>query len=404
MKFRTFLLLFLFITLAVACSTGPVTGPRRFNPAAEPTLVPTSVAVARPVYTIEEGLVIEEMTFEGRISPRQETEIFPPLDGPIQTLLVSEGDLVVAGDPLARYDFAEQDEALRELRQARAEVQQSLDGRLAAQEEALVRANLELDLATLELEVAESNGDPAPGSVAEKERQLLTLKVEAAQTDLDEIERSADPDGQLTAELQRLDEEIQLAEAELEVRSIRATQDGTILALSMSPGQSVAVERPIAIIGEMGGADDLSIAAVLRSDDLEKLSEGMGVSLSFVSQPDQTYAGTLARLPYPHGVGGTQLGFDDADQAVRILPDDLSLFNRFNTGERVTVSVVVAQNESALWLPPQAIREFSGRTFIVVQDGPRQQRIDITPGLRGEGRVEVIGPPLLQAGVEVVGP
>lgn len=399
-----FLIFLAILICTVSCSYGPVTGPRRFNPAAEPTLVPTSVAVARPVYTIEEGLVIEEMTFDGRISPRRETEIFPPIDGSIQSLLVSEGDLVVAGDPIARYDLSEQEEGLRELRQARAEVQQTLDSRLLAQEEALVRANLELELARLELEVAQSNGAAAPGTVAEKERQLLTLRVEAAQADLNEIERSVDPDGQLAAELERLDEEIQLAEAELEVRSVIATEDGTILALNMSSGQSVSVERPIAVIGEMGGADDLSVAAVLRSDDLEKLSEGMAVSLSFVSQPDQIYPGTLVRLPYPHGVGGTQLGFDDADQAVRILPDDLSLFNRFNTGERVTVSVVVAQNEAALWLPPQAIREFSGRTFIVVQDGPRQQRIDITPGLRGEGRVEVIGPPLLQAGVEVVGP
>jgi multidrug efflux pump subunit AcrA (membrane-fusion protein) len=55
-----------------------------------------------------------------------------------------------------------------------------------------------------------------------------------------------------------------------------------------------------------------------------------------------------------------------------------------------------------LWLPPQAIRRFDGRTFAVVQDGQAQRRVDIELGLEGDDRVEIVSG--LTAGEIVVAP
>ena len=53
-------------------------------------------------------------------------------------------------------------------------------------------------------------------------------------------------------------------------------------------------------------------------------------------------------------------------------------------------------------MPPQAIRNFNGRRFAVVQDGDVQRRVDVKIGIQAEDRVEIEEG--LQAGQTVVGP
>ena len=57
---------------------------------------------------------------------------------------------------------------------------------------------------------------------------------------------------------------------------------------------------------------------------------------------------------------------------------------------------------NVIWLPPQAIRNFNGRRFAVVQDGDVQRRVDIKIGIQAEERVEIEEG--LQVGQTVVGP
>ena len=58
-------------------------------------------------------------------------------------------------------------------------------------------------------------------------------------------------------------------------------------------------------------------------------------------------------------------------------------------GDLVRVEVVVEREDNVLWLPPQAIRTFDGRKFVVVQDGELQRRVDVKIGVEGEDRVEI---------------
>ena len=65
--------------------------------------------------------------------------------------------------------------------------------------------------------------------------------------------------------------------------------------------------------------------------------------------------------------------------------------NFINVGERTNV----------VWLPPQAIREFRGRQFVVVEEGDGQRRVDIEVGLANRQRVEIIAG--LEPGQIVIG-
>jgi multidrug efflux pump subunit AcrA (membrane-fusion protein) len=75
--------------------------------------------------------------------------------------------------------------------------------------------------------------------------------------------------------------------------------------------------------------------------------------------------------------------------------------------DRVRVTVILEQKEDVLWLPPQAIRSFEGRNFVVIQDAEGQRRVDVKLGITTGDRVEIVwvdGGDNLSEGQVVVGP
>ena len=56
----------------------------------------------------------------------------------------------------------------------------------------------------------------------------------------------------------------------------------------------------------------------------------------------------------------------------------------------MSFTVVIDTREAVLVLPESAIRTFSGREFIVVQNEGVQQRVDVRLGLSGGGMVEIL--------------
>ena len=55
----------------------------------------------------------------------------------------------------------------------------------------------------------------------------------------------------------------------------------------------------------------------------------------------------------------------------------------------MSIEVIIEQKQDVLWLPPQAIRKFEGRKFVVLQDGDVQRRVDVTTGIESVDRVEI---------------
>ena len=395
------LVLALLACLMASCSYGPVSGPRRFNPATEPTLVPTSEAVAAPIYTIQQGTVTERLTFPARVSPRFETIAIAPVTGTILELAVSEGDFVAEGDRLAFYDFSSQEEEISQLNGAIADKQAILAKAQADIAADTGRAQIELDIATLEYEQALQNAGDNPAEAAQKQLDLLVRKIDLAKADLIRFDEEIDPDGLIAEEIALLREQISVLEEQMVVRSIFSPADGMILGLNIARSGRISAGHTVAVIGQMGGLDDLSVSTVLRSDALERLANDMPVTMVFASRPDEAIPGKIVRLPYPYNSGGNQLGFDPDDLAIRLLPDNPAILDELPLGERVEVSLQLDEKDNALWLPPEAIREFSDRMFVVVKNGEREQRIDVQVGLKGDGRVEVLGS--LEAGQQVVG-
>jgi hypothetical protein len=139
----------------------------------------------------------------------------------------------------------------------------------------------------------------------------------------------------------------------------------------------------------VANTSQLELSSDLTSSQLQEMSEGMAVTLKMVGRPGQTLTGTVRRLPHPYGTGGGA-SVQDLDKSTRIAVDQSAEEAGYSLGDLMQVEVELERKENVLWLPPQAIRTFDGRRFVVIQDGDVQRRVDVRAGIQTPDRVEIV--------------
>jgi multidrug efflux pump subunit AcrA (membrane-fusion protein) len=374
-------ILLLALFLFAACAS-PANQPRQTALEDEPTPVPTSIIPSKPTYEVQRGEVIAQIEFSGRIAPVAESPLAFPLDGQVSNVYVQRNDLIDAGALIADLDTQELARQLA-LAQSALEVAQS---RLAAVENQLAtdrrRAEINVAMAQLNLDFARSQAGDTPTPDEDYQIRLKVLELELAQLALAEITDNIDP--LLRSDVEQA--ELQVAELTAAIASAQLTAPvaGQIISLNLAPGQQVKAQDPVAIIGDVS---QLEVSAVLRENLLSEMTENMSATIAVAGRPGQALAGTVRRLPYPYGSGNAESA--GADETVRIAFDDPAVAGELALGDRVTVVVILTRHEDVLWLPPSAIRTFSGRQFVVIQAGEGQQRVDLKLGIAGEDRVEI---------------
>lgn len=376
---RLLLLLLGTLFLSVGCLAGGQRE-RRAADLAEPTPIPTAVTAARPTYEVAKGTVTFTLEFTGRVVPAVAEPLAFPRDGQVATIYLDSGDAVQAGDVIADLDNTalEAELTLAQSALTVAEGQLALSQQQIAQERQA--AELARDLAQLDLDFAVQDAGSSPTAAEQYQIDRLTLLLALAQLAVDGLDSTLDP------ELQSAVDEAALRVAELESQMARsqlvAPFDGAISSLNLDPGRSVAAFEPVGIIAD---ATQIEVSASLPEAQMRELAEGMAVAMVPAGTPGEPLSGTITQLPAPFGSGGgeedeTRLQFDDATAA----------FNRYQPGDRVRVTIIVTERPDVLWLPPAAIRDFNGRKFVVVQTDGVEQRVDVTLGIEGNGRVEIV--------------
>ena len=375
--------------VVTGCVLDPVSEPRRPDPVSEPTLVPTLPAVAKPRFTVELGTVQENLAFSGRVAPVEETEIRFEVPGVIGDVLVAVGDDVAEGDVIAKLDQDLLEEQLVEAQLELAEAQASYDeaANLVLSERRLLE--IDLERAQLLLEHAQTVAGSNPSTQQQLDIQLLQLDVEEAQLALDLFGTAEVP---LENNIAALEEAVAEIEAQLATAELLAPQSGQILALTVDIGDQV---RERQVVGLIGDPSSLEIKADVNDRILTQLEEGMEVTLSS-NRLDAPQTGIVRQLPAPYGSG------DLDDPSVHIALDNI---DQTGLGIRMPISIdiVLEERVDVPWLHPAAIREFSGRRFVLVEmpDG-EQQRIDIQMGLTTDEQVEITSG--LAGGEIVIGP
>ncbi len=409
-----------------------------------PTPIPTPIVPTKPTYEVKRGEVVKEVEFSGRIAPVVQEELFFRTTGYVDTVFVELYDSVSEGQVLAELviDDLERElstaklelervgsnlkEAKRDLeydiRKARVSLeitQLELEGAKAKDPEPLrtqAEADLEkarvvlreaqeaydrvawrndleasseaaaLEQATLDYAKVEASYQLALQVIAEHPSQIAILErqVELAQIALDELEEGVDP--ALEHEVERARSKVQSLEARIAESQIAAPFDGQVLSSLISEGYSVEAFKEVMLIAD---PSDLEVRAKPDSMQLQEMEEGMSATMTLVNRPGEEIMGHIELLPSSYGSGGRSKGVGDEDETTHIALDEVASGTGYDVGELIRVTVAVERRDNALWLPPEAVRTFEGRKFVVVRDGEAQRRVDVKIGIRGEDRIEI---------------
>jgi multidrug efflux pump subunit AcrA (membrane-fusion protein) len=384
----------LFISfLLTACS---LSNGRSGGNLAEPTPIPTSVAAARPTYTVEQGTVTLTLDFSGRIIPVVNQNLTFDRDGVVGSVLVEAGDEVQTGQELTTLDTTALQNELALAQSAREAAQARLDASQQIIAQQRQSAEIQRDLAQLDLDYAQQQAGDNPTPEQQYQIERLTLQLALAQLEVDALDTVLDP--QLQADLDTAAQRVAELESLIEGAVLTAPFDGTIASLTISPGRAVLAGDTVAVIVDPA---EIEISATLQESQMQQLAEGLEVEIQPAGGPGDTLTGVIRHLPFPFGSGSG--GHPDGqDNSTRIQFDDMSAaFANYETGDRVNLTIIVTEHQDVLWLPPAAIRDFNGRKFVVVQADGVEQRVDVELGIESANRVEILSG--LEPGQTIVG-
>jgi membrane fusion protein, macrolide-specific efflux system len=325
-----------------------------------PTPLPTPVAASKPTYKVQRGDILAQIQFSARIIPSVQEELFFRANGRVRNVYVRNGDTVTNGQILA--DLLQLDDMEAQKRQ---------------QDINLRRSEINLEMAWLRQQLAATQ-TPNWEKGYEIRMKMNEYEVEMAQLAYEETKLN----------YENLDGAIQDSQ-------IISPIDGKVLSISLLEGSEIRAFNPLVTIGD---DSQLEVGATLTSTQMQELSEGMEATIELTSRPGEKLAGTVRSLPYPYGTGGgtksttsgTSTTGTSADNTSRVSLTDPELIKGFRLGDLVQVTVIKESKEGVLWLPPNAIRTFEGRNFVVVQTDGLPRRVDIRVGIRNEQMVEIL--------------
>lgn len=329
---------------------------------ATPTPFPTPV---RPTFTVQRGDIIVEAKLSGRVQPVALHTVYFQINGQVREVYANVNDVVKEGQLLGE---------LAEAQELRAKADET--------RRTIRRAQIDLEIAQLTLEQFKSEGRSA------NEVKIQELQVELAQMKLDETLESLgiDPNSAVLDEL-----DAQVAQAR-----VFAPADGTIIA-AINVGRNVTPETPAFVLGDPKQLEVLAALDASKGDsEVKEMFEGMPVRITLDTNTDVKLTGTIRQLPSPYGTGASDEG------AIHVTLDSPPSASTYQSDDKVTVVVQLANKEGALWLPPDAIRSAGGRTFVIINSENGPKRVDIEIGLQTRDRVEIVSG--LEEGQVVVGP
>jgi membrane fusion protein, macrolide-specific efflux system len=312
------------------------------------TPFPTSAALAKPTYKVERGDVVGLSHFSGQIKPVVERKLYFHINGHARNTYVKEGDTVHAGQVLADLEGVD-----------------DLQRKETADKINIQRSQIFVEIAQLNLDYFLKTASPsAPGY----DDQLALQKHQVEITQLDVTEAS-----------------LGLTETQDSISnsSLTAPMDGLVTAIDLEEGSEVNAFTTVATVADL---NELEVSSSLTSSKWDNLIVGMPAIIKANGGHGQDTTGVVRSLP-SDVTGGTD---PKNEPTLRIKMDKSPTELGYKLGDLVKVDIIVEQSLNTLWVPPQVIRTFDNRNFVVVQDGNIQRRVDVKLGVVGDVRVEIL--------------
>jgi HlyD family secretion protein len=309
----------------------------------KPTISASEQARSVTVAEVQPRDIQGGLSASGVLVPREDTAIFPQLNGyPVAAVLADEGSVVKAGQPLARMD----DTLLRA----------QLDQQTALLNQQTVAAE------RADAEAARVKGMDAKGVLSQEQIDTRRFAAMAAHA-------------QARAQAAAVND-VKTREALL---TVRAPYSGLVIERNVRTGDMSASSTPWFRIAKDG---QIELAADVSEDSLDKMRLGVLVQVKLAD--GETVDGKV-RLISPRVDAATKLG------RVRI---SLPVRSDVRAGGFATATFL-GLTRSALAVPETAVRyDADGAAVLVVGADNKLSRVAVTTGVRGGGYVELVnGPP-----------
>ena len=421
-----------------------------------PTPVPDLPTPAPPTFEVQRGLVARGVEFNARVQPASSETLAFQTDGRLYKLNVKEGDKVKAGDILAELDLTDLKAQLEQETIRLRTAQSVLSNTVQTFSETVRLAQLDLDQAKLRYEVARTraggdnsvlnndlkridkriaeiensikqaraNFDQAGADNAAKvledalierervlanlsdadrglralelEARLLAADVERAQIRVRQLKGTIDPAQIEVIETTRI--AVESTQGKILNGSLVAPFEGEVGLISIKVGDNVRALSPLMVVAKPG---DLELVATPTEEQLNEISLGQAVTVQFLGVDSEPITGAIAKVPI---IGNEATGGGIGSQGrARVVRIELTGSPKMESGALARIKTQSSAKEGVLWVPPQVVRTFRARRFVVVrnQDGT-EQRVDVKTGLEGGDRLEILDG--LKEGAIVVSP
>ncbi|MEM9384524.1 MAG: efflux RND transporter periplasmic adaptor subunit [Pseudomonadota bacterium] len=290
------------------------------------------------VAAVQRGDILAVYSATGSLEAERDAEVVAKVEGQITEILVEEGDVVKAGDVLAR-----------------------LDGDQLRLELARARASLE----KLEAEYGRNKALHSKGLVTKEAYDTIHFDVRANRAD---------------AELSAL---------RLGYTQIRAPIDGVVSERMVKVGNTITANTPTFRVTDL---EPLITELFVPEREYRKLAAGQQAQVKVDALGDASFAGRIARISPV---------IDPTTATFKVTVETTDAGGRLSPGMFARINVVYDVHPDALQVPRDALVDGVGdqAVFVVGEENTAERRTVVT-GLDNGGRVEILDG--LSDGEEVV--
>jgi len=263
------------------------------------TLTACSTADSPETVTPEANTIPAAVIAEGQLLPANWLDHSFSLPGTVESVLVSDGDVVSADQPLAAY--AVPPDALLAIARAEQELlsaQQGLDALKDAADLNTAQARLKVLNAQETLEDAQADFDADDSAENQALLDIATAALQLAEDELNRIEAGDGIDENLLqtakARLTTANASVASAQALVDSYQLKSNMAGTVVDLKIQPGQKITAGIPVLAVADTSGW-------VVKTDNLSEtqvtaIAVGDAVAVRLDALPELDLTGVVTHI------------------------------------------------------------------------------------------------------------
>lgn len=339
-----------------------------------------------PAVRAERKRVVETIVAIGRVEPAATISLGPTEGGRVASVLVQEGDRVVAGAVLVELDPAAAG-AIRagagaDVRAATVALRQVTGLEHPGARDRLARAEVELETARRDHERVARLAEA--GAAPRVDLEAAVLRLARAREELEHATRAVRSAGKnglsrraAESDLARAEAALQDAQRLVDARRLVAPADGIVLDRLVEPGDVVAPGQTMLTLARSG-----PLRVVVEPDErsLARLARGQAATVVTEARPDISLGAVVdwiaPRVDADRGTIEVRLALIDP-------PSWLAL------DMTVSVEIVTGVVDAAITVPAVVVRDATTDPWVSRRRGDTVERVPVELGLRGQDVVEI---------------